>query len=142
MYPERYFAEPTRRTPLVILEPGKISIFGRSIPENPAVYYGPVLEWISAWSGDNPENTKVCLGFEYINTVSTKWIFLILKELAELKSFSGKLSADWYYEEGDDDMLELGMILRSLIEFPFTINEVSDLSQSGYEKILTEKPLA
>ncbi len=41
----------------------------------------------------------------------------------------------WYYEQGDDDMLDLGYILRSLIDCPFTLLEVEEMNDETYEKI-------
>ena len=66
------------------------------------------------------KKSRIDLGFEYINTSSTKWIFKILKELAGMKN-AENVKVTWYYEQGDEDMCELGFILRSLIECPFIL---------------------
>jgi hypothetical protein len=136
MYPDRLKAEPTKRTPLIILEQGKIFIMGRSIPDNPTEFYRPVYDWISNFVKDNKHNTRIDLGFEYINTSSTKWIFTILKELSEMKNLSDYANITWYYEQGDDDMCELGFILRSYVDCPFLLVEVSQLNKERYDKIL------
>jgi hypothetical protein len=73
---------------------------------------------------------EVCwrkLGFEFINTASTKWVYAILKELAEIPDMYVRVKIVWYYEEGDEDMCDLGFILRSLVDCPFTVVEVEDL---------------
>ncbi len=44
----------------------------------------------------------------------------------------------WYYEEGDEDMCELGYILKSLIRCPFILVEVDDMSKDRYDRILSE----
>ena len=44
----------------------------------------------------------------------------------------------WYYEQGDEDMCELGFILRSLIDCPFVVVEVDIMNTDMYEKILTD----
>ena len=119
------------------MEPGRIFIMGRSIPENPGEFYRPVYNWISEYSRSHIEKSKIDLGFEYINTSSTKWIFNILKELAELLDVAENVKVTWYYEQGDEDMCELGFILRSLIECPFILVEVEEMNNAGYEKILT-----
>ena len=119
------------------MEPGRIFIMGRSIPENPGEFYRPVYNWISEYSRSHIEKSKIDLGFEYINTTSTKWIFNILKELAELPDVAENVKVTWYYEQGDEDMCELGFILRSLIECPFILVEVEEMNNAGYEKILT-----
>lgn len=137
MYPDSFKKEPTKRTPWIILEPGSIFIMGRSIPENPGDFYRPVHEWISSYTKENLKTTKIELGFEYINTSSTKWIFSILKELSEMKDLAKKASVTWYYERTDEDICELGFILRSLVECPFVVVEVDEMNKKKYEKILS-----
>ena len=50
MYPDSFKKDPSKRTPWIVLEPGRIFIMGRSIPENPGEFYRPVYEWISEYS--------------------------------------------------------------------------------------------
>jgi len=110
---------------------------GRSIPENPGDFYRPIYTWVSEYTRSNIEKSQIDLGFEYINTSSTKWIFNILKELSEMQDVAENVRVTWYYEQGDEDMCELGFILRSLIECPFILVEVEEMNNAGYEKILT-----
>jgi hypothetical protein len=137
MYPNSFKNSPTKRTPWIILEPGRIFIMGRSIPENPGDFFRPIQEWVSEYAKHNIEKSKIELGFEYINTSSTKWIFTILKELSEMKEIVKNASVTWYYEQGDEDMGELGFILRSLVECPFIVVEVDEMNKARYEKILS-----
>jgi hypothetical protein len=130
--------EPTRRTPWILLEPGRIFIMGRSIPENPGDFYRPVQEWIADYVENFEGKTVINLGFEYINTSSTKWIFSMLKGLSEIKDIQNNASVKGYYENGDEDMCELGFILRSLVDCPFVVVEVSQMNREKYEKILAE----
>ena len=111
---------------------------GRSIPENPNDFYRPVQEWISSFVKNTTDKSKIDLGFEYINTSSIKWIFTILRELSEMKNIVENASVTWYYEHGDEDMCELGFILRSLVECPFVVVEVDEMNRARYEKILSE----
>jgi hypothetical protein len=136
MYPDRFRNKPTKRTPWIILEPGLIFIMGRSIPDNPGDFYRPVHEWVSAFSKNNAEKTRVVLGFEYINTSSTKWIYTILKDLSEMVELDTYASVTWYYELGDEDMCELGFILRSLVECPFVLVEVDEMNNARYDLLL------
>jgi hypothetical protein len=127
---KRYTADPTRRTPRIVLETGRIFIVGRSIPENPGEFYRPVYEWISQYVQINGHKTSIELGFEYINTSSTKWIYNIIKEIAEIKNLAENVRIIWYYDLGDEDMCELGFILKSLVECPFFVVE-----SEGVERI-------
>jgi hypothetical protein len=137
MYPDSFKNNPTKRTPWIILEPGKIFIMGRSIPENSNNFYRPVQEWISKYVHDYEEKSKIELGFEYINTSSIKWIFTILRELSEMRDIVNNASVTWYYEHGDEDMCELGFILRSLVDCPFVVVEVEEMNKARYEIILS-----
>jgi hypothetical protein len=137
IYPDSIIKEPSKRTPWIILEPGRIFIMGRSIPENPSEFYKPVFEWISEYVAKYSGKSKIDIGFEYINTSSTKWIYTILKELADLNEINDNASVTWYYEQGDDDMGELGFILRSLVECPFVVVEVNEMDSTKYEQILS-----
>lgn len=109
---------------------------GRSIPDNPEEFYRPVHEWITDYVKNYKGKTIIEFGFEYINTSSTKWIFSFLKELSEMKDVVNNASVTWYYELGDEDMSELGFILRSLIECPFLVVEVKEINKTSHDKIL------
>jgi hypothetical protein len=121
--------EPTKKTPWIILEPGKLMIVGRSISENPGEFYRPVHEWVSKYAIESMRMTNILLGFEFINTTSIKWVYAILKELARIPDMPVRAKISWYYEEGDEDMCDLGFILRSLVDCPFHIIEVDDINK-------------
>ena len=137
MSSDRFNKDISKRTPWIILEPGRIFIMGRSIPEDPGVFYRPVYEWVSEYIKSYTDKTKIEFGFEYINTTSTKWVYTILKELSEMKDIEENAMVKWYYEQGDEDMCELGFILRSLVECPFVVVEVDEMNSERYAKILS-----
>ena len=136
IYPESINTEPSKKTPWIIFEPGRIFLMGRSIPENPGILYRPLQDWVSAYSMSYIGKTTIELGFEYINTSSTKWIYIIFKELSQLKDIRSNTSVTWYYERGDEDMCELGFILRSLVECPFVVVEVAVMNKTWYKSVL------
>jgi hypothetical protein len=136
VYPEKYIKEISKRTPWIILEPGKLFIMGRSIPENPGDFYRPIESWIIDYSKKYTGDTRITLGFEYINTSSMKWIYTILRELSLMKESAGETRIAWYYEQGDEDMKELGLILKSLVVAPFSMVEVTEMEKRSYDKIL------
>jgi hypothetical protein len=138
-YPEKFVKEFSKRTPWIIMEPGRIFIMGRSIPENPGDFYRHVQTWITDYSKKFRGSTRITLGFEYINTASMKWIYTILRELSQVREIADKASIKWYYEEGDEDMKELGLILRSLVVSPFSMVEVEDMGKERYEMVLAGK---
>ncbi len=117
--------EKTRYTPSIELREGGIRLEGRSVVNDPQPLYQPVYEWVDDYVKKVPEKTHIDLKFEYINSSSTKWIFEILKIFQKDPRLLDRTRVNWYYEKGDDDMKELGEILRSslgpslqLIEVP------------------------
>jgi len=134
----RYTADPTRRTPRIVLEPGRIFIVGRSIPENPGEFYRPVYDWISKYIQINGHRTRIELGFEYINTSSTKWIYNIIKEISGMKNLSDSARIIWYYDKGDEDMCELGFILKSLVECPFFVIETENMDREPEDPMVQD----
>jgi len=139
MYPDSLKSEPSKKTPWVVLMPGKIFIMGRSISENPGDFYRPVLDWLALYIKKYVGDTKIELGFEYVNTSSTKWIYTILKEFSEMDGIGTKARFSWYFEHGDEDMYELGFILKGLVESPFDMYEVTEMNRALYERILSDK---
>jgi hypothetical protein len=123
----------TKKTPEIILESGRILIRGRSISENPGEFYRPVHEWMINYASESAEMTNVQLAFEFINTTSIKWVYAILKELNRIPDLSERAKITWYYEAGDEDMLDLGFIIRSLVSCPFQITEVDDIDKQNFE---------
>ncbi|HEX2921672.1 MAG TPA: DUF1987 domain-containing protein [Bacteroidales bacterium] len=138
MHIESYIKGPTRRTPGIVLSEGRILIMGRSIPENPGDFYTPVINWVNDFTQIYTGKIRIDLGFDYINTCSTKYIFLMLKQLVETEGIKQNISVTWYFEQDDDDMNDLGLILRSITECPFILKGTYMIDQGLYEKILLE----
>jgi hypothetical protein len=139
MYPEKLNIEPTKRSPWIVFEPGRIFVMGRAIIDNPSIFFETAIKWVSAFSKEWAGKTKIDLGFEYINTGSTKWLYLLLRELAEMNNMPVNAEITWYYENGDDDMCELGYILRSLVDCKFAIVEVEEMNDSVYQDFLNKR---
>jgi SiaC family regulatory phosphoprotein len=125
--------DQTKKTPGIKLESGRIVITGRSISENPGEFYRPIHEWMIRYVADGARTTDVQLAFEFINTTSIKWIYAILKEMNRIPDLNQHVRISWYYEVGDEDMLDLGFILRSLVSCPFKIVEVDDIDKQNFE---------
>jgi len=135
MYPEKLNIEPTKRSPWVVLEKERIFIMGRSIIENPGLFYEPVHTWVSGRAKAEPGAIRIDLGFDYVNTGSVKYLYIFLRDLSEMTCRLDEAFINWYYERGDEDMRELGYILRSLVECPFTIIEVNNMNRNLYRQV-------
>ena len=109
--------EGTEDTPKIILDKknGIFEISGRSLPEDSAEFYRPVLEWIGKYAeGANPV-TEFVFKLEYFNTASSKLILDVLSALEDIKG----MKILWYFLEDDEDMEEAGQEFSELVEIPF-----------------------
>lgn len=109
--------EGTEDTPKIILDKknGIFEISGRSLPEDSAEFYRPVLEWIGNYGAEPNPTTDFVLKLEYFNTASSKLILDVLSALEDIKG----MKILWYYHEDDEDMEEAGQEFSELVEIPF-----------------------
>lgn len=109
--------EGTEDTPKILLDKGNgiFEISGRSLPEDSAEFYQPVLEWLEEYQDNKNSTTEFVFKLEYFNTASSK---LILDVLSNLEDIEGT-TVVWYYHEDDEDMQEAGEEFSELVELPF-----------------------
>jgi len=116
--------ESTRKTPNVLLDPsGRIRIGGRSIPEDASKFYDSILNWVLDYCHTPSDSTVVDIELEYFNSGSAKFVMQILRELSELLAEGRDLKVNWYYEEGDDDILERGEYYSSILDLQINFIE-------------------
>ena len=111
---------PTKNTPEIILNPeGTILIKGRSIHENVTDFFEPVEDWISEYISAPAEVTSVDLNLEYFNSASAKVFIHLLQKITYVTLKRKKFIINWYYEDGDDDILERGEYFASVLDVRF-----------------------
>lgn len=132
---EKLNIESTVNSPRIVLDPQerKFEFSGESRPENVRNFYLPVLEWLESFTSHQsglkePERTPAlsCIfNFEYFNSTSAKYILDIFKSLNALHSLGIDLDIKWFYEEDDEDMLEVGeeMSRMSKLKFEYVITD-------------------
>lgn len=111
--------EGTEDTPKVVLDKanGIFEISGRSLPEDSAEFYQPILDWLDAYAGEPNDATEFMFKLEYFNTASSKLILDVLSKLEGLDEDSTLVK--WYYHEDDEDMLEAGEEFEDLVDVSF-----------------------
>jgi len=110
---------PTKNTPEIILNPeGKIKIRGRSIPENASDFFAPVEDWISTYILSPANVTSVDMSLDYFNSASAKNFISILQKITFVTLKHKKFIINWYYEDGDEDILERGEYFASILDVP------------------------
>ena len=110
------FIEETKGTPRVSFNSdGEMHIEGRSLPEDPVLFYAPILDWIRKCT---IPNLVIHIRLDYMNTSSSKELYIFFKSI-KTNSNIKKAIVNWYYEEGDDDVYETGREFETISGLPF-----------------------
>lgn len=111
---------PTKNTPEIILNPaGTIRIKGRSIHENVTDFFEPVEVWINGYIEVPADVTCVDINLEYFNSASAKVFIHLLQKITYVTLKHKKFIFNWYYEDGDEDILERGEYFASVLDVEF-----------------------
>ena len=113
----------TNDTPRVLFDPENeiFEISGRSLPEDVVSFYQPVIEWLEEYR--HLPNDKIEFVFKYIyfNTATSKLIQDILIRLEQINESGNDVVVIWYYEQDDEDMMDLGEEFKEYVDLPFEL---------------------
>ncbi|HEY5124358.1 MAG TPA: DUF1987 domain-containing protein [Ignavibacteria bacterium] len=113
---------PTKHTPEISLNPeGIIKIRGRSMNGNVTKFYKQIEDWIDKYICNPADLTCVDFYLEYLNTNNLKFYISLLNKIESVKLKNKKYIINWYYEEGDEDILEKGEYISSVLDVPFNL---------------------
>lgn len=109
--------EGTEDTPKILLDKsnGIFEISGRSLPEDSAEFYQPIIQWLDDYASDPNPSTDFVFKLEYFNTASSKLILDVLSKLEEIPG----IKVNWYFHEDDEDMEEAGEEFSELVDIDF-----------------------
>ncbi len=114
-------------TPEIILNPnGVLRIKGRSVIANANGFCMLIDEWLDKYICNPADNTSVDFHLEYISTSNLKIYIQFLKKIESVKLKNKKYIINWYYDEGDEDILEMGEYISSILNIPFNYIYISD----------------
>lgn len=113
---ENLILSPTDDLPKVVLNmDGTFELSKRALPEDPAGFFKPVLDWLKEYSKSPAEETVLKVKLDYFNTASSKIlldIFSILEGIENAK-------VEWYSLDDDEDMEEAGEEYADMVDVPF-----------------------
>jgi len=124
---DTYKIGKTENTPEVELnhETGIFEIKGISRPENVQDFYDPILEWLENYLKESKNTSLIFnLYLEYFNSSSAKYILIVLKKMIKFIENGINVTVNWSYDNGDEDMLEVGEEMQSLVKFKFNFIEL------------------
>lgn len=111
---------PTKNTPEITLNPeGIIRIKGRSMIDNVIQFSKEMDIWVNKYICDPADLTCVDFYMEYLNTNNLIFYISLFKKIETVRLKNKKFMVNWYYDEGDEDILEKGEYISSVVEVPF-----------------------
>ncbi len=118
---EPIIIKETEDTPKIIFDPdnNKFEISGRSMPEDVANFYSPLLNWLDEYAESPNEKSIVSFKLEYFNTASSKALLDILMKLEEIYENGNDVLIKWFYPDDDEDMQEAGEEYSEIVDIPF-----------------------
>jgi len=113
----------TNDTPRVLFDPANnlFEISGRSLPEDVVTFYQPVLDWLDEYTRTPLKKTDFVFKYIYFNTATSKLVQDILTRLEHLQEKGSEVKVSWYYEQDDEDMLDLGIEFKENVDIAFEI---------------------
>jgi hypothetical protein len=116
----------TKNSPEIILSPGgAIKLKGRSIHENIIDFFKPVEEWVTEYINEPADITSIDVDLEYFNSASAKILINLLQKISYVRLKNKKFIVNWYYEDGDEDILERGEYFSSILNIPFNFIRIT-----------------
>ena len=111
----------TFNTPAIKFDPqeGHLLLEGKSIPEDPVIFYEPVLNWINEYFVNPAPVTHVIIKLEYVNSGSSKYLLEFFKIINREHQEGHHCRISWYYEVEDEAIQDLGELYKSTINVPF-----------------------
>lgn len=111
----------TDDTPSVTLDVANeiFEVSGRSLPEDVASFYEPILEWLDGYSEEAIAKTVFNFKLVYFNTASSKMLLDILLKLEEMYESGKEVLIKWHFPDDDEDMEEAGEEYADIVEVPF-----------------------
>lgn len=120
---------PTKNTPEITLNPeGIIRIKGRSMIDNVIQFSKEMDIWVNKYICDPADLTCVDFYMEYLNTNNLIFYISLLKKIETVRLKNKKFLVNWYYDEGDEDIIEKGEHISSVLEVPFNFIMIPDRS--------------
>ena len=118
---ESLIIEPTDKflSVSLVAETGKLTFSGRSLPEDGKRLFTPVVDWLHEYANKPAAQTECTFKMEYFNSSSRKCFVDVFNILDSMREKGNAITIIWYYEDGDDDLKEMGESYENLYDLNF-----------------------
>jgi hypothetical protein len=115
-------------TPLIDfkVDEGYLLFEGRAIPEDSISFFEPILILLDQYEKKPNLSLTVDFKLEYFNTSSAKFILKILLVLKKIDTGLCNVVINWYFDEDDDDMFEVGQDYEHFVKIIINMKRMSN----------------
>ncbi len=132
----------TKSSPEIILKPeGFIRIRGRSMKGYETNHLVQAEDWVDIYVCDPPDLTCVDIYLEYFNGINFKQYISFLRKIESVKLKNKSYIINWYFEEGDEDILEKGEYISFLLNMPFNFIRINNSLTGQAEQFVQKKTI-
>jgi hypothetical protein len=120
---------PSGKSPEFNFKPsGNLTIRGRAMLTDRKENYDQIMKWLDQYLEDPADMTYVIVALEYLNSFSTTFLASLFMKISRVMIRNKKYSIQWYYEDGDDDMLERGQYIATAHKISIRFIPVEDIN--------------
>jgi hypothetical protein len=123
------FIKDTKDTPLVHIssEEGLFEISGSSFAVSVIDFYLPVLKWIENDLKFLDKELNCSFKLDMINSETLKIFTEMFFKLSHHHEAGKKINVKWIFNDDDEDIYEIGILLSEITKVPFTFEMHEDL---------------
>lgn len=111
----------SRYHPDITFEKGVINIKGRAISEKSPVYFDKLILDFFKYAHHPEKITEINILLEYVNSSSNRSLMNLLIMAEKMQERGHDITVNWYYEKGDELMLDQGSVFSSLLDIKFNL---------------------
>ena len=115
-------------------------IKGRSMNGDWTEFSGQMEAWLDEYICNPADPTIVDIYLEYFDEINLSVYISLLKKVASVKLKNKNYIINWYYEEGDEDILEKGENISFILDIPFNFIKIFDPLISEYDLLKWDWP--
>lgn len=92
---------------------------GHTLPPNAKTFFIPIVTWAEEFLKTKPSETTINIAFKYLHSAAGKQVFELIRLLKHSEANGNSITVNWYYEDDDDDMEQLGVDFSSVLGMKF-----------------------
>lgn len=104
---------------------GELILKGKSIPEDAAALYEPLVGWIKQYITNPCRTTNLRLNLDYFNSASAIWISKMIRELCKIEKDNASLIIHLYFDIEDFETIDIDDL--NTLTGPYLFSNMHDI---------------